>query len=176
MKSSLKSTLLAENADLRARLETADETLRAIRSCDVDALVIESASGPQVYTLQGLDAETNRLRGDMLAQVSDAVIAVDGEYRITYFNAAAELLYGVTAPGALGRTRSKIHQSRWLHPEDAAAAATALCERGEWHGENIHITQDGRALSVESSVTVPRRIAGRPAGRPALRYPRYDRA
>jgi PAS domain S-box-containing protein len=164
MKSPLKSTLLAENADLRARLGTVEETLRAIRGGEVDALVVESAAGPQVYTLQGQDAETSRWRGDMLAQVSDAVIAVDSDDRIIYFNAAAELLYGVTASAALGRTRSKIHESRWPHPEDAAAATTALRERGEWHGENIHVTQDGRELNVESSVTVPRRIAGQSAG------------
>ena len=82
--------------------------LRAIRSGDVDALVIDSDAGPQVYTLQGLDAETNRFRGEMLAQVSDAVIAVDNEDRIIYLNAAAERLYGFTASTALGRTRSKI--------------------------------------------------------------------
>jgi PAS domain S-box-containing protein len=164
MKTYLKSTLLAENADLRTRLGTAEETLRAIRCGEVDALVVESTTGPHVYTLQGLDAETNRLRGDMLAQVSDAVIAVDGEDRIIYFNAAAEHLYGVTASDALGRTRSEIHQSRWRHAGDAAAARTALSEHGEWHGENIHVTQDGRQLNVESSVTIPRRIAEQPVG------------
>jgi len=164
MKSPPTSTLRAENTDLRARLETAEETLRAIRGGEVDALVVESATGPQVYTLQGLDAETNRLRGDMLAQVSDAVIAVDSEDRIIYFNAAAEHLYGVTASAALGRTRSSIHESRWSHPDDATTAATTLRECGEWHGENIHITRDGRELNVESSVTVPRGITGQPAG------------
>jgi PAS domain S-box-containing protein len=164
MKSPLKSTLVAENADLRARLWAAEETLRAIKDGEVDALVVESDTGPQVYTLQGLDAEVNRFRGDMLAQVSDAVIAVDSEDRIIYFNAAAENLYGVTASAALGRTRSMIHQLRWPHPGDAAAKKTALRERGEWHGESVHITQDGRELNVESSVMVPRRIAGQAAG------------
>jgi PAS domain S-box-containing protein len=163
MTSPLESTLIAENADLRARLETAEETLRAIGGGEVDALVVESVAGPQVYTLQGLDAETSRLRGDMLAQVSDAVIAVDDDDRIIYFNAAAEHLYGVTASAALGRTRSTIHGLRWQRPDDAAAATTALRERGEWRGEKIHITQDGRELNVESSITVPRRVAGQPA-------------
>ncbi len=142
----------------------AEETLRAIRAGEADALVVESVVGPQVYTLQGLDGESSRLRGDMLAQVSDAVIAVDDEDRIIYFNAAAELLYGVTASAALGQTRSKIHELRWRHPDDAAAAMTALSERGEWRGENIHITQDGRELNVESSVTVPQRFGGRQPG------------
>jgi PAS domain S-box-containing protein len=164
MKFSLKTTLLAENGDLRARLEVAEETLRAIGGGEVDALVVQSVAGPQVYTLQGLDAETSRLRGDMLAQVSDAVIAVDSEDRIIFFNAAAERLYGVSVSAALGRTRSKIHGSRWQNSEDAVTATTALRESGEWHGENVHITQDGRELNVESSVTVPRWFGEQRAG------------
>jgi PAS domain S-box-containing protein len=158
------STLRTENAELRARLAEAEETLRAIRSGDVDALVVESDVGPQVSTLQGVDAETNRLRGEMLAQVSDAVIAVDRDDRILYLNAAAERLYGHAASSALGRTRANIYQSRWRHPEDQAAAAAALREHGEWRGENVHITHDDRVLSVESGVTALRGAAGKPIG------------
>jgi PAS domain S-box-containing protein len=40
---------------LRTRLEEAEETLRAIRSGEVDALVVEGADGERVYTLQGAD-------------------------------------------------------------------------------------------------------------------------
>src|ERR1700688_223401 len=102
-KSPSRSTLLEENAGLHARLDEAEETLRAIRRGEVDALVVQSAGtgGSQIYTLQGQDAETNRLRGEMLAQVSDAVIAVDNDERIIYLNAAAERLYGFAAPRAL---------------------------------------------------------------------------
>ena len=127
--------------------------LRAIRSGDVDALVLHSASGPRVYTLQGLDAEVNQFRGEMLAQVSDAVIAVDEGDRITYLNAAAELLYGVTASNALGRSLAEIYQIRWLRPGDEVAAATSLREHGKWHGEMAHTRRDGHELYVESSIT-----------------------
>ncbi len=160
----MSSKLLAENADLRARLSEAEDTLLAIRSGDVDALVVASALGPQVYTLQGVDAETTRLRGEMLAQVSDAVIAVDTEDRIIYLNVAAERLYGVVASGALGRTRPEIYGVRWLHPGDQAAKATALREHGEWRGENVHVRRDGRALNVESGVTLLREPGGQPTG------------
>ena len=142
----------------------AEETLRAIRGGEVDALVIQGSAGPQVYTLQGQDAETNRFRGEMLAQVSDAVIAVDSEQRVTYLNAAAARLYDVTTSGALGRTLSQIYESRWLHPADEAAAATALRERGEWRGESIHVRHDGHELMVESGITVLREIGGRASG------------
>jgi PAS domain S-box-containing protein len=142
----------------------AEEMLRAIRSDEVDALVIESGIGPQVYTLQGLDAETNRLRGKMLAQVSDAVIAVDHEDRVIYLNAAAERQYGFPASEALGRAVSNIYRTRWLGREDEAHAAAALRERGEWRGEKVHVSHDGRELNVESGITVLRDIAGLPTG------------
>ncbi len=40
---------------LRIRLEEAEETLRAIRSGEVDALVVDGPEGQQVYTLQGAE-------------------------------------------------------------------------------------------------------------------------
>jgi PAS domain S-box-containing protein len=164
VKSPSRSALLAENAELQARLEEAEDTLRAIRSGEVDALMIDGADGPQVYTRQGQDAEANRTRAEMLAQVSDAVITVDGEMRIIYLNAAAERLYDFPASRCLGHVLSTIYESRWLHPEEEEAAETALRERGEWRGENVHVRHDGRELNVESGITVLRDVTGQPTG------------
>ncbi|HEX8204148.1 MAG TPA: hypothetical protein VF590_26965, partial [Isosphaeraceae bacterium] len=47
--------LLAENADLRARLEEAEETLDALRLGEVDALLIGGPDGERVDTLEGAD-------------------------------------------------------------------------------------------------------------------------
>jgi len=41
--------------DLRMRLEEAEETLRAIRKGEVDALVVSGPQGDQVYTLKGAE-------------------------------------------------------------------------------------------------------------------------
>jgi len=144
---------LAENAELRARLEEAEETLRAIRMGAVDAFVVEASAGPQIFVLQGLEALSNRLRGEILAQVSDAVITIDDDQRVTYINAAAERQYGVIASEALGRRLSEIYEYRWLHPEDEAIATTALHETGCWRGENVHVTRSGKSIHVESSVS-----------------------
>ena len=156
--------LLAENAGLRARLEEAEETLRAIQGGEVDALIVNSSGGPHVFTLQGLDAESNRFRGEILAQVSDAVIAVDNEQRLTYLNAAAERQYGVTASEALGRCFAEICGYRWIRPEDAVDFLTALRTTGHWHGENIHIKRNGEVLFVETSVSCLRLEDGTQTG------------
>jgi len=44
-----------DNEALRSRLEEAEETLRAIRQGEVDALVVQGPDGEQIYTLKGAD-------------------------------------------------------------------------------------------------------------------------
>jgi PAS domain S-box-containing protein len=144
--------LVRENAELRAQLNEAEETLRAIRTGEVDALVVESDSGPQIYTLRGLEAVSNQFRGEILAQISDAVVCLDNERRVTYLNAAAERQYGITASEALGRNVTELWKYEWLCPEDEAAAMAALRETGYWRGENIHTKRSGERIHVESSV------------------------
>jgi PAS domain S-box-containing protein len=50
-----KSQAILELEQLRLRLEEAEETLQAIRSGQVDALVVSGPHGEQVYTLKGAD-------------------------------------------------------------------------------------------------------------------------
>ena len=49
------SSAAAVNAELRARVEELEETLRAIRTGEVDAVLVSSAHGDQVFTLQGAE-------------------------------------------------------------------------------------------------------------------------
>jgi|GEM_PF-6338330 len=156
--------LRAENAELRARLDEAEDTLRSIRSGEVEALVVETADGLQIFTLQGLDAESNRFRGEILAQVSDSVIAVDADQRVTYVNAAAERQYRVSASDALGRPLSDIFIRQWPDADTESAMWAALREHGEWRGEVTHRTHDGREIAVETSITALRDMSGSPAG------------
>lgn len=143
----------AENADLRTRLEEAEGTLRAIRSGEVDALVVEGTTGPQLFILQSADAESNRFRSDILGKVNDAVIAIDHEQHIIYLNAAAERQYGVNASDILGRTLDEIYENRWLTPQEETAAQHALLTDGQWIGRSIHLKRNGDVIHVESSVS-----------------------
>ncbi|MFL6274699.1 MAG: ATP-binding protein [Blastocatellia bacterium] len=154
------AAIRAENDELRRQLQEAEETLRAIRSGDVDALIV----GEQLYVLETADVDSNRFRGDVLAQINDAVIAVDNEQRVTYINTAAERQYGVTASAVLGCSLDKMYAYRWLRPEDEAAAYAAIEETGIWRGENIHVKRDGEAIHVESHVSRLRDSSGEIAG------------
>jgi PAS domain S-box-containing protein len=47
--------LIDENAELRSRLEEAERNLEAIRSGDVDALVVEGSNGARIFSLNGAE-------------------------------------------------------------------------------------------------------------------------
>lgn len=49
----INQELLAEIAELRTRLEEAQETLRAIRNGEVDALIVATPDGDRVFTIKG---------------------------------------------------------------------------------------------------------------------------
>jgi PAS domain S-box-containing protein len=68
--------LLAENAALQARLEEAEETMRAIRTGAVDALVVESPEGQKVFTLKGAE-HTYRMLVETMSEGA-LTMALDG--------------------------------------------------------------------------------------------------
>ena len=75
-------TLLRENEDLRSRLEEAEEVVRAIRSGEVDALVIPGPGGNEVFTLKTADHAYRVLVEEM--QEGAVVVVEDGS--IVYAN------------------------------------------------------------------------------------------
>jgi PAS domain S-box-containing protein len=162
--SSPNSNLLKEISELRQRLNEAEDTLRAIRGGEVDALVIESHEGPQIYTLQGLDAELNRFRGEILEQISEAVIVLDETQNVIYLNGTTERQYGVCASTVIGCHVSKIFQRHWIQPNDKAEKIKILQETGHWRGENIHVRNNGSTIHVESQVTRIKTIHGAQSG------------
>lgn len=101
---------------------------------------------------------------EILTQVGDAIIGCDFEETLTYFNKAAEKRYGVSSADAVGKKLWEVFKYEWVRPEDEAAAHRALQEQGEWHGQNIHFTRDGRKLYVDSWVRILRDPQGHPKG------------
>ena len=145
--------LTAELAEVQAQLADARELLRAIREGDVEALLVQTAQGPQVFALRSAEAASSQLRRDLLAQVSDAVVAVDSTRRLIFINAAAERVYGARAAEVLGLPDTALFEPIWHDDADRAATAQALLTHGEWHGECVHRLRDGRLLAVEASVS-----------------------
>ena len=128
--------------------------------------------GQRVAMLSTLRDITDRTRADaqvqlqarMLDQVHDAVIAIDAQQCITYFNPAAERQYGISAAAALGQPLGAVYAYGWLRPGDEAAATEALARTGVWRGKNLHVRRDGTTLHVELVVSVLPAAAGVPPG------------
>jgi len=151
----------SELAALRIQLDEAEQTLRAIRSGEIDAIVVDEA----VYTLDTAHAASNRLRSDVLAQMKDAVVAVDLAGRLIYLNAAAESQYRMAASDALGHPLERLYGVRWYGDGDDARAEAAMREAGSWRGELVHVRGDGSELHVESTLATLRDGGGGATGR-----------
>jgi PAS domain S-box-containing protein len=89
----------------------------------------------------------------ILSHIADAVVALDNDQKIVYFNQAAELLYGVKAEQVVGKSLEAAYKYRWLNPGDEQTAARKLKTSGFWTGQNIHIKKHGQEIIVESRVT-----------------------
>jgi PAS domain S-box-containing protein len=90
--------LEAENADLRRRLEEAEETLEAIRSGAVDAFVVHGEDGNRIYTLEGAERPyrvlIERMHQGAAALSSDGTIVYCNRQLATLFRVAPEKLIG----------------------------------------------------------------------------------
>jgi PAS domain S-box-containing protein len=160
--SKTQKQLVAENSDLRARLDEAEEILRAIRTGEADALIGSGVNGEQIFTLKQAE-EQIRHQAVMLESVKDAIVASDAEDRLTVWSAAAESLYGWKAEEVLGRNGVEIIGTQW--PEmDAEIMRQTLAETGRWHGEATEQRKDGSRFPVEVSSLVLRDEGGKIAG------------
>ncbi len=94
---------------------------------------------------------TLRFHANVLAQVNDAVIGMDNDGRITYWNTGAERLYGLGAEAAMGRKPEDVYRLEWLHPEDAELARQMLADTDAFKLEVVHVLADGRRIYVDTN-------------------------
>ncbi len=74
--------LRTENEDLRARLDEAEDTLRAIRSGEADSLVVMGDGGEQIFALRGAD-QAYRI---LIENMSEGALTVNTSGMIIYAN------------------------------------------------------------------------------------------
>ena len=108
---------------------------------------------------QQLEAQAN-----MLSHLFDAVVAADNAGRVTYWNEAAEGLYGVSAEEAIGRKLEDLYQEVWPDPEEERMAARELGAKGHSTTDQFHLKKDGRRIHVRVAKSVLRDSRGRSIG------------
>jgi PAS domain S-box-containing protein len=100
MKIGSKDLLMQENSELRTRLEEAEETLRAIREGEVDAVIVSGSKGDRVFSL----VETDNLYHLMVDTMNEAGIAVSPDGTLLFCNDRACFLLQRSREQLLGRS------------------------------------------------------------------------
>jgi PAS domain S-box-containing protein len=93
-------------------------------------------------------AEALQRQANLLEQTHDAIFAWEFSSSIIYWNRGAEQLYGFSREEAIGRVSHELLHTE--HPLPRPVFETILEREGEWTGELIHTTRDGRKINVES--------------------------
>jgi len=96
------------------------------------------------------------MAGAVLAHTREAVVGTDAEGRIVCWNRAAEVLYGLSAEGVMGRPVREAYTCIW--PEDDEALG------GDAPTPHVHVRRDGQEVLVESTLVALQREDGALAG------------
>jgi PAS domain S-box-containing protein len=103
--------------------------------------------------------EALRRQANLLEQTHDAIIVWEVARTIIFWNRGAENLYGFARDEAIGRSSHDLLKTE--HPLPAAVFEADLERDGEWKGELIHTTRDGRRIIVESRHVLMSEVDGR---------------
>ncbi|HTZ38571.1 MAG TPA: PAS domain-containing protein, partial [Syntrophales bacterium] len=108
-KAKTKQQLTIENEELRARLQELEDTLEAIRSGAVDAIVTSGPSGDQVFTLEGADHAYHV----MVETMNEGAITLSTDGTILYGNRRFAQMAAASPSGIVGR---RFHE--FVHASD----------------------------------------------------------
>jgi diguanylate cyclase (GGDEF)-like protein/PAS domain S-box-containing protein len=135
-----------DDQDLRSRLAEAEDTLRAIRSGEVDGLVVQGPDADRVFTLDGADSFYRVL----VDQMPEGAVVLDAAATIVYANARLADMVGAELRQVVGRTFTELLPDAFRGAMDEALA-------GGVRGLVVGVDE----LSVSPRGTVPVAIAMR---------------
>ncbi len=98
---------------------------------------------------------TLHFQREILTQMADAVVAVDSNSNVIYWNSEAEHTYGIAADDILGKPLDRAYRIEGFTNEQRTTVVTSAARDG-WRGEGVHIKQDGQRIPVEVSVRLLR--------------------
>ena len=129
--------------------------------------------GGEIIGTQGIQFDITKLRqaeehvreqAALLDKAQDAIMVMDLEDRLVYWNKSAERIYGWSAAEAIGKTQLSLFLGGIISPRHAEAIK-AVQERGEWSGELQEITKNGKTVTVQGRCNLIRDDQGRPKSR-----------
>src|SRR6476620_985108 len=92
------SELIAEIEELRLQLQEANETIDAIRTGQIDALVVSTEEGPQLYTLKSAD-HTYRV---FIEKMKEVAVTLNKDEIILYSNSQFASMVNLSLSEVIG--------------------------------------------------------------------------
>jgi PAS domain S-box-containing protein len=147
--------LRAENRELRARLDEAEDALRAIREGEVDAVIVSGSQGDRVFSLM----ETENLHRLMVETMNEAGLAIASDGLLLYANGRASALLQRARSNLLGhpieelvipadvpRLRRLLKASREGTADDRVVFRTAAGDLVPMHLWASHLPRPGGSM------------------------------
>jgi PAS domain-containing protein len=114
-------------AHLSARLEEAEETLRAVSAGEIDAFIVQGPRGEQVYSLRNVEQPYRTLVEEM--QEGAAILTCAGD--IVYCNRQFSILVAIPLEDVIGRPHSisGLEKNRRRQVPRTADSSERACHR-----------------------------------------------
>jgi PAS domain S-box-containing protein len=87
-------------------------------------------------------------QAELIDLTPDGIVVLHLDGTITFWNQGAQALYGWTSPEAIGQQSHTLLKTRFSQPLEQIIEQVRLT--GNWSGELIHCTKDGRQVVVQS--------------------------
>lgn len=131
--------------ELVTRLREAEETLRAIRSGEVDAIVVYGPRGEKVFTLEGAD-HTYRV---FVERMNEGAAVLSSDHTVLHCNGRFAQLLGARLQGIIG---SPIERLVWPGDRATLDALLRRAAQRNCRGEIRLQSQEGAPLPVQLSL------------------------
>jgi PAS domain-containing protein len=138
-----REDLLERNRDLQARLDEAEETLRALRGGEVDAIVAAGPEGDRIYTLKGAD-DAYRI---MVEEMGEGALTLSLDGLILFSNEHFAALLRRPLERVIGE-----YLEDFFVPEDTGLVSALLKSTGRRKAEVRLRTDDAASIPVYLSV------------------------
>lgn len=155
MKAYPKSSGRLELDELRQRLQEAEETLDAIRSGEVDALVVSGPAGEKVFTLEGAEHPYRVL----VESMNEGAISLSKEGTVLYCNSAFARMVGISLDQIMGHDVCEFVPSE---DRDALRKLIGQGLRESIRAETTLLPSSGTCLPTQFSLN-PVDLEGKPS-------------
>lgn len=139
-------TEIEDVSELRRRLEDAEETLRAIRCDEVDALVVDSPAGERVFTLTGAD----HAYGVLIDAMQQGAATISHEGLVLYCNRAFAAFFSHSQWDITGRSLMDFLPFSQQQPfQELLLQSHEMCGSGELQLES----SEGSIRTIQAALT-----------------------